>query len=315
MESHFLYNPHGIGSHAHSASTCLHNKKLFCTWYGYAEKETDKGQICLAEYDSEKREWTKGKLVLDSLANVSCGNPVIFSDEDSNTLHIFFVILKYHYWDSAQIYHTCSTDNGKSWIDKTKLNLPEGLMLRHRPILLSKGQYLIPAYDEKKLQNIFYKSKAPFQDWEVHSVVEGEFIQADMIQYENNQWQAYMRPAGDSAKKVYRTMSADNAKSWGLAIETKLNCPLSGIASVALNDRCVAVCHNDTEEFRRTPINISLSHNRGVTFEKVIELDKGDIELSYPSMIVDGECLNIVYTYNRKMIKHVRIPIRELVNG
>lgn len=56
----------------------------------------------------------------------------------------------------------------------------------------------------------------------------------------------------------------------------------------------------------RTPLRVSVSFNQGESWEKINDLEDKPGEYSYPSIIQgeDGR-IHVVYTYNRKKIKHV----------
>lgn len=307
MESHFIYNPTGIGSHCHCATLCEHQGEIYTTWYGYVEKENDKAQIAVAKYSEERKEWQKGILPFDHLMNSNCGNPVLFSDPIDKKLHLYFVILKYHYWDSAQIFHSVLDEEKNTWSSPNKLDLPVGMMVRHRPQFFNSDTVLIPAYHEKENTSYLYHSIRPFDKWEKVREVEGDLIQGDLINTEGSEWQLFLRPSMDTPHYVFRALSPDNGKTWNTVLRMNLRCPLSGVAAAYFGDKKVVIAHNNTEKFKRNPISLSISDNYGINFIKHLDIENSEeMELSYPSLLLDSKRrLHLVYTFNRRMIKHI----------
>jgi len=317
MESHFIYNPNGIGSHCHCATLCEHQGDIYVTWYGYVEKENDKAQIAIGKYNKVSKAWNKGYLPFSHLMGANCGNPVLFSDPVEKKLHLYFVVLKHHYWDSAQIYHSVLDENKNEWSMPNMLELPVGMMVRHRPIFNGNDSILIPAYHEKENISYIYSSQRPFTNWTKTGAVEGELIQGDLINTEGKEWQLFLRPSMDTPHYVFRALSPDEGRSWNTVLKMNLRCPLSGVAVAYFGDKRIAVAHNNTEEFKRNPISLSISDNYGIGFTKQIDVEKSDeMELSYPNLLLSSDRkLHMVYTYNRRMIKHICWDESEIFDG
>jgi FixJ family two-component response regulator len=83
MKSEFLYNADGIGSGCHSGCLEEHNGMLYAAWYGYKEKEYDRGQVCLSTYDSVQGKWSKSvKLKKETKITDKKTGAVIFHIDD-----------------------------------------------------------------------------------------------------------------------------------------------------------------------------------------------------------------------------------------
>jgi predicted neuraminidase len=317
MESHFIYNPDGVGSHCHCATLCEHQGEVYVTWYGYVEKENEKAQIAIAKYSKASGKWNKGYLPFSHLGSAHCGNPVLFSDPVDKKLHLYFVILKHHYWDSAQIYHSVFEEEKNEWTMPNMLDLPLGMMIRHRPIFMDNDTVMIPAYHEKENTSYLYSSQRPFTNWSKVGEVDGDLIQGDLINTDGAEWQLYLRPSMDTPHYIFRALSPDNGRSWNTVLRMNLPCPLSGVAVAHFGDKKVVIAHNNTEEFKRNPISLSVSDNYGMSFLKQFDVESSEgMELSYPNMLVDSERkLHMVYTFNRRMIKHVCWDESEIFDG
>ena len=222
--------------------------------------------------------------------------------------------MKHHYWDSAQIYHSVFEEDKNEWTMPNMLDLPVGMMIRHRPIFFDKDSLIIPAYHEKENTSYLYSSQRPFTKWLKIGEVDGDLIQGDLINTEGNEWQLYLRPSMDTPHNIFRALSPDNGKSWNTVLRMNLPCPLSGVAVAYFGDKKVVIAHNNTQEFKRNPISLSISDNYGMNFIKQFDVESSEgMELSYPSLLVDSNRkLHMVYTYNRRMIKHVCWDEREI---
>jgi predicted neuraminidase len=65
----------------------------------------------------------------------------------------------------------------------------------------------------------------------------------------------------------------------------------------------------------RTPLSLAISKDEGKTWNISIDLEKGEGEYSYPTILQDSnELIHIVYTYNRTHIKHVSLQEEELLS-
>lgn len=313
MISEFLYNAPETGSHCHSGCLVEHGDAIYATWYAYKDKEYEKGQICINRYDKAQKKWSKAYCPFLQLANSSCGNPVLFSDPYDQSLHLFFVILQRHYWDSAKIYHSIYKEETLSWNTPEMIQLPDAMMIRHRPLLEKNQTILIPVYNEVSNQSFLYASQSPYQEWKVHAEIEGELIQGDLIGVNEKELQLYLRPAGDTEHFVFKALSPDAGKTFTNILKTQLKCPLSGLAAIRLKNGATLVCHNETEKFKRTPITLSVAKKNEVKFTKLFDVDSGDMELSYPNLLQASDgTIHLLYTYNRKMMKHIVFEQQEL---
>ena len=308
MIENFLFNPHGQDYQAHSATLCEHKNDIFCSWYVYPEKEHIDGKIVIAHYNRSRSTWLPSKIVTNFSG--SFGNPVLYSD--GKDLYLFYVSIT-NYWDDAQIFSMkCLNLDTFTWEQAKKVNTPEGVMIRHRPLKMS-SKTLIPAYDENNMTSVIYEIEAEVNKWKELSHIEGHFIQGDLVKLSDNEIQIFMRAAKDN-ENVFRALSNNESQSWYPPIKTPLPCPLSGIAALKGSDNTIALCYNHTLKHKRTPISLNLSLNSGTNFYKsAFDIERADTELSYPNMLLDSNNdIHIVYTYARKKIKHILTSFEEV---
>jgi len=166
---------------------------------------------------------------------------------------------------------------------------------------------------KKKFQTIIYESSYPFINWQEVTKIDGELIQGDLIHYKDLEWQIFLRPAGDSEKYIYKALSADNCKTFQTIIKTQLSCPLSGVAAIKTSNGTILLSHNNTNEFKRTPLNLNSIKAGEVYFQNDKVIDSGDLELSYPCLLErENKDIFMIYTYNRKMIKNIILEPKEV---
>jgi len=99
--------------------------------------------------------------------------------------------------------------------------------------------------------------------------------------------------------------SPDGGLSWTAAKLTSLPNPNSGIDAIKLKDNRLLLVYNRSRT-ERTPLNVALSEDDGLTWKDFLTLESGPGEYSYPAVIqTSDERVHITYTYLRKQIKHV----------
>lgn len=312
MKNEFLKNPCGPVVYSHAATITEYEGQLYMSWYVYEDKENEKGQIVYCKYDKATNEWAKSIIAFPSLGGSSQGNPVLFTF--NNKLHLFFVILKRHYWNSSEIYSSSFDSKSSSWSIPQKINTPEGIMVRHRPMLIG-NQAIIPAYDENTMTTILYSFQNNISIWTEYSRITESCIQGDLFSFNEQECQMYLRSTNES-RKILKSVSANAGKQWEATRMTKLHCPLSGIAAIALKSGKILIANNQTELHKRNPISLSLSDSKGLDFDLgTWHVDKTNIELSYPTLFQDSEeVIHLAFTFNRKMIKHISFTEGELIS-
>ena len=105
--------------------------------------------------------------------------------------------------------------------------------------------------------------------------------------------------------------SSDGGVTWTEARPTSLPNPNSGIDAVGLRDGRMVLVYNHTEK-GRSPLNLAVSRD-GENWTPVLTLENEPGEFSYPAVIQssDGN-LHITYTWNRKKIRHVEVPLQDI---
>lgn len=102
--------------------------------------------------------------------------------------------------------------------------------------------------------------------------------------------------------------SLDCGRTWTAARPLELPNPNSGIDAVRLQDGRIVLVYNHSDR-KRSPLNLAVSRD-GETFTCFHVLEEGPGEFSYPAIIQGREGdLHITYTWKRKTIRYVRLPL------
>jgi predicted neuraminidase len=230
----------------------------------------------------------------------------VLFEEAPGRLWLFFVLLEGHYWTDAVIHGAHSDDEGRSWSRPAVLVSSRGLMVRHPPVRHVDGSWLLPAYDERRNRSLVLAGRPPFRQW--HEVVRFDdvhLIQPALVR-EGERLTLLFRPASDP-RVIWRSHSSDEGSCWSSPVRTSLPNPLSGISAMAVGGR-LAVVYNHTHHHERRPLSLAASDDGGRSWSEPRHIDDMAGELSYPSFIpgADGT-LHGLYTYNRRLIKYVRL--------
>jgi hypothetical protein len=137
-------------------------------------------------------------------------------------------------------------------------------------------------------------------------------IQPSVISLGGKHLRFYARSTANFAR-IAVADSFDNGITWTDAQLLDLPNPNSGIDAVALKDGRVVLVFNNTTT-GRTPLNLAVSHD-GEHFKLFSTLEDRPGEYSYPAIIQgnNGD-LYLTYTWNRKSIAFVRVPLSQVPN-
>lgn len=315
MEAHFLYNPDSAGLHAHAPTIAiLDDGDMLACWYAYPEEENKNGCLVFARRSASGGAWQVNRNVVRY--EYSAGNPVLFQDS-SGVVWLWFVVLKGRYWNDAQLQAMSSRDGGRTWSLPASISSVPGMMVRHPPIQLDDGRLILPAYDERASHSLLLASAPPYASWEeLYRFSDLPLIQPVLVKNGDERLSIFFRPVGEP-RRIWRSHSADQGRTWSIPIRTILPNPLSGIGAFATGSS-IGVVTNYTENHQRHPLSLTLTSDGGVTWSEPWHFETIKYEVSYPSFLCDPSGkIHGVYTYNRRMIKYVSFDAGEMeaLNG
>jgi predicted neuraminidase len=234
----------------------------------------------------------------------ACWNPVLFQYA-TGLLHLFYKAgsSPQDWWGMVMV----SDDGGEHWSAPDRL--PGNVIgpVKNKPVLLGDGVLLCPSstetggrwkvhFDLTRDEGKTWAAVGPLNDPLQHAV-----IQPTILVHTPLRLQILCR---SKQKVIVESWSEDGGMTWQPMQATFLPNPDSGIDAVVLQDGRSLLVYNPTTD-RRSPLSLALSAD-GKVWQRVMDLEDGRGEFSYPAVIQSGNGLvHITYTWKRRRIKHV----------
>ncbi len=313
----FIYTDAPFPSAHASTIVELKNGDLLSAWFGGSSEGAPDVAIWLSRRSHNT--WsTPAEIVREP--NIATYNPVLFHSADGK-LWLYYKFGPHpDVWTAGRRF---STDDGQTWSPIE--HLPAGLYgpIRAKPLVLGNGAIVSGTSVES------YHSWAA---WIERSTDNGEtwsrigpiaaptpanpvtqnygIIQPSVVRLKSGVLRFYARSTPQIAK-ICVSDSTDAGLHWSPVHALDLPNPNSGIDAVSLRDGRVVLIFNNTSK-GRTPLNLAVSTD-GEHFRVFETLESDPGEYSYPSMIQgrSGD-LDATYTWNRKRIRFVQIPLASI---
>jgi predicted neuraminidase len=205
-----------------------------------------------------------------------------------------------------------SKDFGQTWLKPDKFVTGPGMRTKNHPIVMPNGEILLPLFDEQTGQSVFLISPNLCNSWEMSKFIISDppNTQPTAISRGGGDLYALMRTWNDDPAKrfLWQSESGDYGKTWSAPTYSRIPTAGSAIEMIKLGNGHVIVAFNNGKGSERTPLSVGLSLDQGRTWPHKRNLEEGPGSFSYPSMVQskDGH-VHILYSYNRKYIKHVEI--------
>lgn len=328
-KAQYFYNSLPTLPHApsvHSATlTRLSDDKLLAMWFAGSGEGKPDVEIYGSIYEPSSNTWSEPKSYLnrfrlkeDSKQFIKMlGNPVLFRSS-LGEIHLFVVGVSFGGWATSKIYHYISKDDGVNFEYKQRLDLGMLLNLSHlvraQPIALQDGGFYLPIYhelaDKYPLIVRFDKEGNVIEDIKTTSL-SGQ-LQPSLLPTSSTECLAVFRNYYD--KPMNMQYCFKGGLEWGKPFPSNIINEGNSIALFGLGKEIFLV-HNtrekNSEESRGTLVLSQLIDNQ---WKKLTILDVAQgkrergksVEVSYPTAISNGEWIDIVYTYNRSHIAHIR---------
>ena len=307
-------------SHA-STIVALKNGDLLAAWFG----GTDEGAPDVAIWSARHTTggWSK-PVELAREPQVACWNPVLFHTHDGRLWLYYKIGPSPSNWAGARRF---SLDEGLTWSAVERL--AAGLLgpIRAKPLILDDGTIVSGTsfeawhtwsiWIERSTDNGKTWAKIgpilPAADARGKKADEGStqgLVQPSVVRLGNGHLRLYARSTEELAR-VCVADSFDDGVTWSSVHPLDVPNPNSGIDAVALHDGRVVLVYNDATT-GRSPLNLAVSRD-GEHFRNFRTLEDKPGEYSYPAIIQDAAGdLDLTYTWNRKSIKHVHIPLGDV---
>lgn len=294
------------------ASTVLETKngELLAAWFAGTEEGANDVAIWISRRGLDG--WGPIREIARH-ANTPTWNPVLFRSADGMTWLFYKFGASPRQWTGA---YRKSIDDGKSWGPQTAL--AAGLLgpVRNKPLVLPDGTIISGTSVESDEAWACWVeiSRDHGRTWKRHGPISypGQprgIIQPAVVPIPGG-LRMFVRARG--VGRICYADSYDGGRAWSDARRTELPNPNSGIDAVALRDGRIVIVYNHTER-GRTPLNVAVSRDYGMSWNSFLELETEPGEYSYPAVIQTSDgAVHATYTWKRERIKHVRIPLEEI---
>ena len=303
---------------------------LLCAWFnGPGEGEPDTN-IVLSRLPAGSDTW-QAPVQLSSDPVRSEQNPLLFVTP-TDEVWLLHTSNEPHDQSTSRVLRRISSDGGLTWAPSEVLFDHLGSFIRNPIVVLSNGDWLLPAYDchrtaETTVVQLSSDQGSSWRQVDVPDAV-GQ-VQMSVVELSPGELVGYFRSR--AADRIHRSVSKDYGRTWSAPERTTLPNNNSAIQLLRLTDGRLVLVFNDSsaerDQFRwvpdgkggvrrktlRTPLTLALSEDDGATWPYWRNLQVQDEEYrdnefgySYPTLLQtrDGR-LHVAYSYLRKTIKHV----------
>lgn len=304
------------------AATIVQTKAgtLLCAWFGGTEeKHTDVG-IWLSRWEDNK--WSTpvevANGVQDAQLRYPTWNPVLFQP-GRGELKLYFKVgpAPDDWWGEV----ISSGDDGRTWHGRERLPNRGIGPVKNKPIELADGTILCPSSDEADGWTVHIESTqdlgkswtkiGPLNDGKKIRAIQPTFLRmgADKL--------GMLSRDGQNDGNIWQSWSSDNGQSWTPFEASSLPNPNSGIDAVTLASGKHLLVYNHTKRSGPRPngrehLGVALSDD-GQSWKAALTLEQARGEYSYPAVIqTQDRLVHIVYTWNRKRVRHVVIDPKQL---
>jgi predicted neuraminidase len=319
--SEFIFTSAPFASAHASNIVQLRNGDFLASWFGGSAEGKPDVAIWASRFSGGR--WSPPfEMVREP--DIACYNPVMFYTKDGRLWFYYKFGPHPSSWTAGRRW---SDDDGRTWSEVE--HLPAGLdgPIRAKPLVLENGTVVsgtsVESYHswacwiERSTDNgKTWKRIGPITAPK-HTSAHGNasdatygIIQPSVISLGDGKLRLYARSTSQIGR-ICIADSSDNGVTWTQARPIAVPNPNSGIDAVRLKDGRIVLVYNNTTT-GRTPLNLAVSDD-AEHFRMFKTLEDQPGEYSYPAMIEGREGdLHITYTWNRKRIRHIRIPLTEI---
>ena len=311
----------------HAASLiALKDDSLRAFWFAGSREGAADVVINSAVFDPHTNTWGEPSVVIDritaekSLARyiAKLGNPVPARTADGR-LQLFFVTVSIGGWAGSSISTMISSDEGLTWSKPQRLitspftNL--STLVKTPAIVFADSRLGLPAYHEwiGKFGELLRIDGDQVIDKRRMSSGRSA-IQPLVLVDAPEKAQAYFRQTRSSSKPhqipVSETQNA--GQSWQVQADLPIANPNAAIAGVLLSNGLRVLVVNDLEAGRSRLVMLAKDHS-DMQWQTIAVLEDDEAlapeqrrEFSYPYMIANSTQVDLVYTWDRKKIRHIR---------
>jgi predicted neuraminidase len=304
------------GPYKHPASiTELDNGDLYLVYYGGAGEYAVHTGVFSSRFTRATKKWSAPELIASDPFR-SVGNGVIWQAPDG-VVWLFYVVRWGATWSTSRIQAKISRDGAQTWSESFVVSEHEGMMVRGRPIVLSTGEYMLPAYHETGFDpevvgagstGSFLRWDAARRQWlesgEIHSK-KGN-IQPAAAEIAPGHVIAYCRRGGGYGPVtdgyVVRSESFDGGRKWIEGRDSQFPNPNAAVDFIKLQSGALLLVYNNSMT-DRDPLTVALSADQDKTWPWKRDIATGPHDYAYPVAIQtrDGK-IHVVYTAEQRTV-------------
>ena len=314
----------GVAS-VHSATlTMVPGGNIRAFWFGGSREGGRDVVIFTALLDVESGLWSPAREIMNrkTLADdlnryiKKLGNPVAHLDE-SGKLWLFFVSVSVGGWATSSINVMISEDGGETFGPAKRLTTSPffnvSTLVRGQPVPMTNGSTTVPVYHEfmgKFAELLLLNSEGTVLN--KHRIsTQREHIQPALVPSDSATGSVYMRCSNCLVQKMHFSTTGNSGRTYTRPHPTNLPNWDSSVAAIGLPGGDVLVAYNHSNQgHERNVLSLAISGDSPDEFERFHDLENEEHNkerrFSYPAMLRDSRgWTHIVYTYDRKFIKHV----------
>lgn len=310
----------------HAASLiALNDGAVRAFWFAGSYEGAPDVSIYSAVLDPKSNLWSAPTVVIDRVSAekglgryiAKLGNPVPSRLPDGR-MQLFFVTVSIGGWAGSSISAVTSDDEGLTWKNPQRLisspwvNL--STLVKSPAVQFSDGRLGIPAYHEWAGRFGEFLRVDAGQVIDKRRMSSGRSAIQPLLFVNDAQNAVALfrqtRSAGQ-AKQIPVSSSSDAGQSWGVMKDLPVANPNSALAGLILNNGTRLLVVNNLEYGRhRLVLMMGDAKEENWQVVEVIEDDEAvdpihRKEFSYPYLIsIDGNDAHLVYTWDRKKIRH-----------
>ena len=310
----------------HAASLiALKDGAVRAFWFAGSREGAADVSIYSSVYDSKSANWSAPTVVMDRISAekglaryiAKLGNPVPARLADGR-LQLFFVTVSIGGWAGSSISAISSDDEGLTWsnpqrmISSPLLNL--STLVKSPSVTFTDGLLGLPAYHE------WIGRFGEFLRIEAGQVIDKRrmssgrsAIQPLLFVNDAQDASAYFRQTRSAGlpKQIPVSHTQNAGQSWQQSEDLAIANPNSAVAGLALNSGARILVLNNIENGRYRLV-LMMSDAKSGQWQTIEVLEDDEAlpdtqrkEFSYPYLItVDGDDAHLVYTWDRKKIRH-----------
>ena len=321
----------------HAASLiALRDGGVRAFWFAGTREGAPDVVINTAVFDTKSNHWSTPAVVIDRVGAekglsryiAKLGNPVPARMADGR-MQLFFVTVSIGGWAGSSISTMISEDEGLSWsrpqrlITSPLINL--STLVKSPAVLFADGRLGLPSYHEwiGRFGEFLRLDGVRVIDKRRMSSGRGA-IQPVVFVNTAQDATAYCRQTRGAGlpKQIPVSQSQNAGQTWQAATDLNIPNPNSAVAGLTLRNGAHILALNNIEAGRHRLV-LMMSNSQSGQWHVIETLENDESapdqerkEFSYPYLMsVNGKDVHLVYTWDRKRIRHIYFPDNWLVRA